>query len=383
MNASGVRTADVLVIGAGFIGLSVACALLDKDPGCDVVVLDAADFAAGGSGRNGAGIRMQWSRDFNVQLSRESLEVFENAEALFDYPGGIDLRQQGYLILAHTPAALVTLATAVRIQNGLGVPSRVVSPDDCERLQPGLNTEGLHGGAFCAKDGTASPFKWLDALLKTCRRRGGSVQFGAKVLSLRPSGSGFEAVTAKGNISARQVVLCTDWAVSQLLTPLGIDVPVNPAMKEAMVTEACAPVVNTVLMDSQHGLGVKQMARGNVVLTLTRAHTTPDLAETPDYIAECALRAVDLLPALADVRLLRKWSGHISRTPDMQPVLGQTALEGLFLAVSAYKGFMISPAVGKIMADLVVEKYSAHPAAAALSPQRFQCGQLVPETLTL
>lgn len=372
-----------MVIGAGFIGLSVACATLEKDPTCTVIVADAADFAAGGSGRNGSGIRLQWSRDFNVQLCRESLETFENAEALFDYPGGIDLRQTGYLILAHTSSALATLTDAVHIQNRLGVPSCIVSPEECKRLQPGLNIEGLSGAAFCAKDGTASPFKWLDALLKTCRRRGGLVRFGSKVLSLKPSGSGFEAVTAQGRFSALKVVLCTDWAASQLLRPLGIDIPVEHAMKEAMVTEPCPPLVQTALMASQYGLGVKQVARGNVILTLTRTHTTSTPDDTPDYIGVCASRAIHLLPPLAELRLLRKWSGNISRTPDMQPVIGETTLPGLFLAVSAYKGFMISPAVGKIMAELLLSGDSTHPAALTLSPKRFQTGQLVPETLTI
>lgn len=81
--------------------------------------------------------------------------------------------------------------------------------------------------------------------------------------------------------------------------------------------------------------------------------------------------------------MLRQWSGMISKTPDMQPVLGETQLPGLFVAVSAYKGFMMSPQMGRIMADLMVSGHSDHVAAAPLSPTRFAAGELVPETLTI
>lgn len=383
MERSNGITADVLIVGAGFIGLSVACSLLAKDPSLSVLIADAGDFASGGSGRNGAGIRMQWSRDFNIELSRESVETFENVEELHGYPGGIDFRQHGYLILAHSDDALMTLRNAVAVQNSMGVPSELIDAASCRRLQPGLNVEGLRGGAFCGKDGTANPFKWLDALLKTSRNRGARVHYGCRVHLIHRLGEDFEAETSLGKITSHRVIICTDWAAPELLRPMGIDIPISYAHKEAMVTEACPELVRTVLMASERGLGIKQMARGNILLTLTRNHLNPDQENTSDYLSACATAAIELLPELAELSLIRKWSGLISKTPDMQPVIGETQVTGLYLAVSAYKGFMISPAVGRIMADLVVSGHSEHVAARALHPHRFKEGLLVPETLTI
>ena len=102
--------ADILIVGAGAYGLSCAWWMAQRDTRPKVIVLDAGDFASGGTGRNGAGMRMQWGLEFNIRLSQESIAFFEEAEERLDYPGGIELKQHGYLLLAHNDTMLEGLA---------------------------------------------------------------------------------------------------------------------------------------------------------------------------------------------------------------------------------------------------------------------------------
>lgn len=377
------ETCDILIVGGGAVGLACAWALLERDPSVDILVLDAGDFAAGGSGRNGSAFRTLWSRDFNILMSRESLAVFRDASAVFDYPAGIELREEGYLILAHDAQELAEFRRAEATLADLGIPAEVIDADETLRRCPGLSAAGLQGALFGPECGTLNPFRYLDALLGAVRRRGGRVAFRRAVSQLRAEGAGYLAETAAGPVSANRVIVATDWAANDLTAPLGIDLPVTALPKEAMVTVPAPRQLEVTLMAPKTGLGVKQLARGNFILTMTtdRPPGNDDRA-TPDWLRACAAESVDLFPALAKLPALRTWGGVISKTPDMQAIMGETDRTGLYVAISAYKGLMMSPAMGRVMAEIVLTGTTIHPAR-ALSPARFAEGALEREFLTI
>ena len=165
--------------------------MAQRDTRPKVMVLDAGDFASGGTGRNGAGMRMQWGLEFNIRLSQESITFFEEAARRLNYPGGIDLKQHGYLLLAHSDTMLKGFAENMKLQHELGVPSELLTTEDCLNLVPSLNPAEIAGGCICLKDGTASPFLWLDALLKAARVEGAEVRFGTPVLAIERHGEAF------------------------------------------------------------------------------------------------------------------------------------------------------------------------------------------------
>ena len=174
-------TTDVLVIGAGVYGLSSAWWMTRLRSGARIMVVDEGEFASGASGRNGAGFRMQWGLDLNILLSKESTAFFENAAELLDYPRGIELKQDGYLVLAHSQNALDRLNASIAIQHRYQVPSELLDADACMKMVPSLGRNRLVGGTYCAKDGSASPFRLLDALLIASRREGVDVRYGTRV----------------------------------------------------------------------------------------------------------------------------------------------------------------------------------------------------------
>jgi sarcosine oxidase subunit beta len=372
---------DVLIIGAGAYGLSCAWWMAKRRTGARILVVDEGEFASGASGRNGAGFRMQWGLDLNIRLCQESIRFFETAAEQLDYPRGIELKQDGYLVLAHSPKALATLRSSLEIQHRYGVPSELLDADDCVTMVPALGRNRLAGGTFCGKDGTISPFLLLDSLLKACRREKVDVRYGTRVEKLARANGSFCATVKDGTIEADKVLLCTDWAVPELLASLGITLPVKSLPKEAIVTVPCAPKVRPILISLEHHISVNQVARGSIIFVVSRAREGTEIVSTPDFLGFAAPKIIDLLPGVADVPVLRTWGGVSSLTPDMQPILGETEVEGLYVAVSSFRGLMTSPAVGRIMSALILENDTNDPVLTQLTPRRFQTGDLIVEPL--
>ncbi len=375
------RTADVLIVGAGAFGLSCAWWMSKRRDGSRILVVDQGEFAGGASGRNGAGFRMQWGLELNIRLCQESIRFFESAAEELDYPPGIALKQDGYLVLAHSEKALKSLGAAVETQHRFGVPSEMLDAQDCLKMVPALGRNRLLGGSFCGLDGSASPFLWLDALLRACRRQGVEVVYGVQAQRIEPQASGYRVHLADGPVDVGRIVICTDWAAPELLAPLGIDIRTEPLPKEILATAPTSPAVKPILVSLEHKIAVNQVERGSVIFTVSRARTGTTTASTSDFLAFAAPKIVDLVPGLAHVPVLRAWGGVSSVTPDMQPILGETERDGIFVAVSSYRGFMTSPAVGRMMAAMVLDGDTNDPIASALHPRRFAAGEMIMEPL--
>lgn len=373
---------DVLIVGAGVYGLSSAWWMARRRSGARILVVDEGEFASGASGRNGAGFRMQWGLELNIRLCQESLNFFETAVEQLDYAQGIELKQDGYLVLAHSAMAFATLGSVLPTQHRLGVPSELLDADDCAKMVPSLGRNRLVGGSFCAKDGSISPFRLLDALLKACRRDPKvEVRYGTRVRRIEKVGGAFRVELTSGPIEAARVLLCTDWAVPELLAPLGAEVPVVSLPKEAIVTVPRAQMVKPILVSLEHHISVNQVDRGSIVFVVARPREGTSIASTPDFLSYASPKIMDLLPGLADVPVLRTWGGVSSVTPDMQPILGETEVEGLYVAVSSFRGLMTSPAVGRMMADLIIDDDTNDPILAQLGPRRFKTGDMIVEPL--
>src|ERR1043165_1683889 len=147
------RTADVVIVGGGCMGASVAYHLTRRGI-TDVVLIEREKMlGAGSTGRNAGGVRHQFSNASNIRLSIESIALLERFAD--DVGSPIDFHQDGYLFLLSSPASVETFRRNVDLQRSLGVKVDWLEPDDIERLAPGVGTDGVLAATFCAKDGIA------------------------------------------------------------------------------------------------------------------------------------------------------------------------------------------------------------------------------------
>ena len=207
-------SADVIVVGAGVVGLSIALALRTR--GAQVVVLERAGVAEGQSGIQPGGIRLQWGTTLNCRLAIESRAWWTTAGERLDGPMTLAFDSCGYLFVAHSEAVLERLTAAVRLQNAAGVPSRVVSPAEAGRLVPGLRTESLVGATYCAEDGYMDePRAAIAAIARQLDVRRATVD------AVVPDGGTWGLDTTTGRFTAPSVVVAAGADTRALVGPLG------------------------------------------------------------------------------------------------------------------------------------------------------------------
>jgi sarcosine oxidase subunit beta len=359
---------DVAVVGAGIIGLAVARELVARDR--SVCVLEAHGIGSGASGVQPGGIRQQWGTRVNCRLARESIAFYADATERLASPIPLRLDRCGYLFLADTETELARLAEGVRLQNDEGVPSRLVRADDVAELVPGIDVSAVAGGAWCEEDGYMDrPQSVVEAFA-----RGLDVRI-EHVREIVRVGTGWRL----GSIAASSVVVAAGVETPRLLRPLDLQLPIEPEDRYLFLSDRIGErLLEPLVVSSERALAVKQLADGRVL--------SSDLAARGDESGRDRWRAnirrgvEGLLPRLTHVSFPTLVNGVYDVTPDHQPALGPVpGHEALFVAAGfSGHGFMLAPAVGRILADAVTGE--AHdPALETLGAGRFFENRLVPE----
>ena len=360
---------EVAVVGAGVTGLFVAHELgrLGVDA---VTVYERTGIGAGASGVQPGGIRQQWGTEINCLLARESLATYRDAKARLEMRVDPCFRACGYLFLAHSAETRARLAANVELQNGLGVASRIVEPDEAARLVPGLDPSSLAGAAWCADDG------YLDrpqAVLEALGERATIVRAG--VVGLRQETAGWQLAFADGTSSiAANVVVAAGWESRALIPELPIE-------REARYLFLSEPVrerlLDPLVISPERHFAAKQLADGRVLASDLTAAGDPGLERDHwrRHVRECVEA---LLPALEFVSLPLLVEGFYDVTPDHQAILGEVR-PGLWVAAGfSGHGFMLAPAVGRIIAEAIALGREDE-ALRLLDARRFAEARLLPE----
>lgn len=341
---------EVVVVGAGVVGLSIAFELAER--GASVVVLERTGIGAGASGIQPGGIRRQWGTRVNCLLADESLRLYTHARARLRMRVDPGFRACGYLFLAHSAEALARLHANVKLQNELGVPSRVVSAAEAAGLVPGLDGASVAGGAWCAEDG------YFD----------------------RPQAI-VEALGALADVRIRDVHALTEDELSAdtIVVAAGIDtprlLPELPIRAESRFLYFSDPIherlLEPLVVSPERRFAAKQLGDGRVLAS--------DLGAVDDSgRARVRTAFEELLPRLVHVSLPHVVEGTYDVTPDRQAILGCVRDRVWVAAGFSGHGFMIAPAVARILAEAVLEGREDE-ALRVLDPARFAEGRLVPE----
>jgi sarcosine oxidase subunit beta len=375
--------AEVVVIGAGITGLSVALHLAEA--GVKPLVVERSGVSAGASGVQPGGVRQQWSTPLNCRLARESALFFADLPARLDSTLPLEFARCGYAFLAHSEDRLTQLSDAVSVQNAVGIPSRLLSPGEAEVTIPGLVTDGLAGASWCDDDGYFDrPQSVVEAFAQAAWAHGAELLI-ADVVSIAPDGDGWALTRRDGSsILAGRLVLAAGCDTTPLAATAGLDLPIESEARHLLYSEPVADrILEPLVVAPDRHFAAKQLADGRILASDLAASGEPESGRA-QWLSHVRETANELLPRLTYVSFSILVSGFYDVTPDNQPVLGSVeGLPGLYLAAGfSGHGFMLAPAVGRRIADAVLGGV-ADDALEEFSYARFARGALQRELVTV
>jgi sarcosine oxidase subunit beta len=348
-------SASVVVIGGGVVGLSAAYHLAHRGVR-DVVLLDKGALGSGSTCKAAGGVRAQFSDPVNVALGARSLETFRDFAARFGQE--IDLHQVGYLFLLSSRPAVRAFEASVRLQNDLGVPSRMVDVAEAERLSPLISTDGLLAAAYSPTDGHCTPESVVLGYATAARRAGATVVPHCPATGIDVRDGRITAVrTPAGPIGTGAVVCAAGAWSAEVGAWVGVDLPVTPLRRQILVTEPVPDLDpgTPFTIDFDSSFYFHREGRG-LLLGMSDPDEAPGfhLTRSDAWLPRLGAAIERRVPALADVGIARGWAGLYEMTPDHNALIGRAGTVEDFLYATGFSGhgFLMGPAVGEVVRDL-------------------------------
>lgn len=365
------QASDITIIGGGVVGLSTALGLLQA--GRRVTVLDGADSDFRASQGN---FGLVWLQGKGAgfapyaELTRDAVAAWPDFAAMLEDLTGADLSldQSGGFEFFTDPAELADFAAELERQQahlGNRFSHDVVDGADLRRKHPEIGP-AVVGATFCALDGHVNPLRLLRALRCAVAALGGAIKTDAHVTDVaKAPGGGFDLTLRDGaRHGADRVILCAGLGTSALAAQLGFVTRVHPQRGELLITEKLGcrlPFLSST---------IRQVDEGGIQIGGTKADAGPDDNETLDVMAGLARHAVSVLPALADVRVVRAWGALRVMSPDGYPVYARSTQHPGAYLVTCHSGVTLAPLHASILADWIDEASHA-PDLEAFDENRF------------
>ena len=387
------HTADVVLIGGGIVGSSIAYHLVAA--GCKNVLVIERETAQGkgSTGKSMGGVRAQFSTPVNIQMSLYSIPFYASFEERLGLP--CDYRPQGYLFCATDENHLAYLGANYEKQVAMGLKNvQLIAGDEIRNMFPQLRSDDIVGGSLCSTDGFVDPYSAMIGFMTWASDHGTTLWKNATVTGIarntNSNGGSFEVATSRGTVSTRTVVNCAGaWAAS-IAKMVGIDLPVEPLRRMLVPTEPFDQFPHTapMIIDMSTGFHFRPEGRG-FLLAWNDPEETPGykMDFDPAFIEKILTRAADRVPVFENVAVnpKRAWAGLYEMTPDHHPILGESPdVPGFFFANGfSGHGVMHAPATGKILSDLILTGKTDLIDASLLNLSRFAEGRAIHETAIL
>jgi sarcosine oxidase subunit beta len=385
------HAADVVIIGGGIVGSSIAYHLTAA--GCrNVLVLERESHQGKGStGKSMGGVRAQFSTPVNIQMSLYSIPFYAAFEETLGHPSGY--RPQGYLFVATSDAHLKYLRTNYECQVAMGLHTvRLLPAQEITQMYPQLRSDDIVGGSFCTTDGFVDPYSAMVGFMTRAAERGATLCRNTEVTAIEKDPQGIAAVvTTKGTIATRAVVNAAGAWAAPIAKLVGVDLPVEPLRRMLVPTEPFAqfPHSAPMIIDMSNGFHFRPESLGFLLAWNDPEETTGYKTNFEEsFIEKILVRAASRVPCFENLAVnpKRAWAGLYEMTPDHHPILGPlSSVPGFFLANGfSGHGVMHAPATGKITADLILQgKTDVVSDVSVLGFDRFAEGRLIHETAVL
>lgn len=357
------ETAQYLIIGGGLEGLSIAWNLTERGE-TDVLVVEKDTLCSGMTGKSSGIVRCHYGSPTMAALSWHSIPVFENAGELLGDDMGF--RQCGYAVIVGDEN-VAPLRANVAMQQSLGIKTELITPDRMAELWPGLNVEDVAAAAWEPRGGRGEAYMTGMAFAAAARARGVRVRQSTRVVSLL-RGCGDRVVGAEfadgTEVYAEHVILATGVWAPQLGATVGIDIPVRAQRAQLVMVDQGEPLGQVPTLSDLVGLQYLCREPNGEILAGNSDHAAPQYIDPDAYanradsstVEKVVERLMHRLPDMPDPSITGSYVGAYDTTPDYNPIIGPSPIEGLFLAVGfSGHGFKMAPAVGRLVAELLTE----------------------------
>jgi sarcosine oxidase subunit beta len=377
--------ADVVIIGGGIIGVSIAYYLAEKGVQ-EILLLERGILGEGSTAKCVGGIRTQFSTEINIQFSLLSRKVFAKFQDQFDVDP--EFHEIGYLFLTADEGQWKVFNATRQIMQDLDLEVALLSPAEIQRRWAFLRVDDLVGGSYTPQDGFAGTYEVLRGFIHGAKRLGAKLREGMDVVEIQVKSGKVKAIqTATGaRVKTPVVVNAAGPHAGRVAALAGLELPVRPLRRQIFFTEPFEelPSEFPLIIDLERGWYIRREGKGLLLSGPQDANSS--FNEQVDFEGQewTAARSLHRVPVLRRARIAGGWAGLYEISPDNHAIIGTFPEVKGFICANGFSGhgFMHSPAAGILVAELIVEgkveTLDIHP----LRPVRFREGDLIHEPLT-
>ncbi len=376
---------DVVIVGAGVHGLAAAYCLGKLYGVRKVALLDKGYLGAGASGRNTAILRSNYRTPEGVAFYQASLKLYENLSEELNW--NLLFSQCGHLTLGHSDTAVAGLRVRAETNQLLGVDSRIIFPDEIQKLVPHIDCGDrprypIVAGLYHPPGGIIRHDAVVWGYARACDRMGIEIHPFTEVTGISARGGRVDKViTNRGAVSADIVVNAAAGWASTICKMANVSMPIVTHPLQACVTEPLKPFLNVVIVSASLHVYVNQTGRGEVVIgSEIDPYQSYSMRGTLPTLEHMAASTLELFPQLHHIKVLRQWAGICDLTPDFAPIIGAAEeLDNFYVDIGwGTYGFKAAPAAGRYLAELIATK-KVPKIIEPFAPGRFRGGRLVGE----
>lgn len=376
------NTADIVIIGGGVMGASAAYHLAQRGAKNIVLLEKEKYFGTGATGRCAGGVRYQFSTEINVKLSQESLPMIERFKE--EIGQDVNYRQCGYLLVATNEKDAATFKQNVALQNGLGVPTQLLSGDDVRKRLPLMKFEDAIAGTFNQKDGTVDPNGVVMGYVGAAQKMGVKAIENAEVTGITVSGGEVKEVqTNLGTIQTRMVLNAAGPWAGLIGDMAGVPLPIVPLRRQMFTTNPLPEVPEDFpfVIDFARSLYFHREGEG-LLIGMSNQEEKPGFDQNVDEDFELVNleSAIERMPLVEKASRASHWAGLYEVTPDAHPIYGGSNVKGFYICTGfSGHGFMHGPVSGKLMTEFMLDGNYSTLDVSMLDLKRFEEGRLIKE----
>jgi sarcosine oxidase, subunit beta len=355
-------TADVVIVGGGLEGTAAAWALAERGV-TNVVVAERNTVGSGMTGKSSGIVRCHYGVSSLAAMATVGLEVFENAHDVFG--DDIGFRQPGYVVGVGEPN-VDALRKSLASQRSVGVETEEIDVAEVAGMWPTADLTPFAAFGWERRGGYGDAYQTAQAFSATARRAGVRVRQGCEVTEVLVDGGRARGVRLRdgSEISAETVVVATGVWAAPLLAAVGVDIPIRVHREQIVMIKPGADVTGAPVFSDLVSLQYVRPEPNGELLFGNSDLGELEIADPDAYSNRASEDFVDLtvdkigtrFPGLTDAAIASSYAGCYDVTPDWNPVISQSGVDGLLVAVGfSGHGFKISPAVGRLVADLVID----------------------------